>query len=100
MSTITSVLYSSTSMIGPMYLSMSTVTRKLRTVVKSCDAAQITTVINGKKEKIPGYEVTLDDTILFPEGGGQRENNIWDDGGLSDEECGNVVVSPAVLLSG
>jgi len=29
-----------------------------------------------------------------------RENNVWDDGGLSDEECGNVVVSPAVLLRG
>jgi len=29
-----------------------------------------------------------------------RENNVWDDGGLSDEECGNVVVSPALLLRG
>jgi len=26
------------------------------------------------------------------------ENTVWDDGGLSDEEGGNVVVGPTVLL--
>ena len=39
--------------------------------VISCEKAQIKTIRNGKKETISGYEVVLDDTILFPEGGGQ-----------------------------
>ncbi|KAK3106035.1 hypothetical protein FSP39_011393 [Pinctada imbricata] len=39
--------------------------------VKSCTEQVSTLVINGKKEKIKGYNVVLDDTILFPEGGGQ-----------------------------
>lgn len=37
----------------------------------SCKEVELSTVINGKKEEIKGYELILDDTILFPEGGGQ-----------------------------
>nr|CAD7395340.1 unnamed protein product [Timema poppensis] len=39
--------------------------------VLSCKEASLKTVINGKKELLNGFEVILDDTILFPEGGGQ-----------------------------
>jgi len=41
------------------------------TRVKSCQAGELEQVINGKKTKLSGFEVELDDTILFPEGGGQ-----------------------------
>lgn len=41
------------------------------TVVKTCEPAELTTQVNGKKQKLPGFEVILEDTILFPEGGGQ-----------------------------
>lgn len=37
----------------------------------SCKNAKLTANKNGKKEVIDGFEVVLDDTILFPEGGGQ-----------------------------
>lgn len=37
----------------------------------SCEEAQIKTLHNGKKENLSGYEIIMDDTILFPEGGGQ-----------------------------
>ncbi|XP_018566870.1 alanyl-tRNA editing protein Aarsd1-B [Anoplophora glabripennis] len=39
--------------------------------VVSCKEVELNTVINGKKEDIKGYELILEDTILFPEGGGQ-----------------------------
>ncbi|XP_069669325.1 alanyl-tRNA editing protein Aarsd1-B isoform X2 [Periplaneta americana] len=45
-----------------------------------CTEAQITTVTNGKKENVSGYEVILEDTILFPEGGGQPcDHGLLDD---------------------
>ncbi len=44
---------------------------QLTTRVSSCEAAQISTIIDGKKTKLSGYEVKLEDTVLFPEGGGQ-----------------------------
>lgn len=37
----------------------------------SCTNAELEIIENGKKVKIEGYDVVLDDTILFPEGGGQ-----------------------------
>ncbi|XP_077290400.1 alanyl-tRNA editing protein Aarsd1 [Arctopsyche grandis] len=40
-------------------------------VVKSCTKSAQQIVENGKKIKYDGYDVILDDTILFPEGGGQ-----------------------------
>ncbi|XP_014276906.1 alanyl-tRNA editing protein Aarsd1-A [Halyomorpha halys] len=39
--------------------------------VISCSTAEFKTVVNGKKETLKGYDVILEDTILFPEGGGQ-----------------------------
>ncbi|KAJ4448866.1 hypothetical protein ANN_00257, partial [Periplaneta americana] len=48
--------------------------------VVMCTEAQITTVTNGKKENVSGYEVILEDTILFPEGGGQPcDHGLLDD---------------------
>ena len=44
---------------------------QLTTRVKSCEPAQLTTVVDGKKQKLNGYQVILEDTVLFPEGGGQ-----------------------------
>ena len=42
------------------------------TKVKSCSPAEIS-ILNqkNKKEKVKGFEIILEDTILFPEGGGQ-----------------------------
>jgi alanyl-tRNA synthetase len=37
----------------------------------TCTEAQLKTITNGKKSTLNGYEVVLEDTILFPEGGGQ-----------------------------
>ena len=37
----------------------------------SCVPAQLEQLVNGKKEKINGYDVVLEDTVFFPEGGGQ-----------------------------
>jgi misacylated tRNA(Ala) deacylase len=37
----------------------------------TCTEGQLKTVIGGKKITVSGYEVVLEDTILFPEGGGQ-----------------------------
>ncbi|XP_063241006.1 alanyl-tRNA editing protein Aarsd1-B isoform X1 [Bacillus rossius redtenbacheri] len=39
--------------------------------VVSCEEAELKVVSNGKKTTVKGYEVVLEDTILFPEGGGQ-----------------------------
>jgi len=44
---------------------------KFTSKVVSCTAAQIDRVVQGKKEKVEGYEVLLEDTVFFPEGGGQ-----------------------------
>lgn len=39
--------------------------------VVSCEKVDLTEVVDGKKIKTDGYEVILEDTIIFPEGGGQ-----------------------------
>ena len=39
--------------------------------VVSCQPAQIDALVAGKKSKLDGYEVILEDTVFFPEGGGQ-----------------------------
>lgn len=41
------------------------------TSVASCCPAELKQEINGKTETLKGFNVTLQDTILFPEGGGQ-----------------------------
>lgn len=37
----------------------------------SCNKSQLETTIDGKKQTLDGYDVILEDTIIFPEGGGQ-----------------------------
>ncbi|XP_034050304.1 alanyl-tRNA editing protein Aarsd1-like isoform X1 [Thalassophryne amazonica] len=44
------------------------------TSVVSCDPAELKQEINGKKETHKGFNVKLRDTILFPEGGGQPDD--------------------------
>jgi len=39
--------------------------------VKSCEPAVLEDIVGGKKQSLSCFEVILDDTILFPEGGGQ-----------------------------
>ncbi|KAH3699280.1 alanyl-tRNA editing protein Aarsd1-B-like [Dreissena polymorpha] len=48
--------------------------KELDTTVKSCVAAEAKLLKNGKKETVKGFEVILEDTILFPEGGGQPDD--------------------------
>ncbi|GFS18952.1 alanyl-tRNA editing protein Aarsd1 [Elysia marginata] len=48
--------------------------REFNSKVKSCKPASTTILEDGKKTKVKGYEVILEDTILFPEGGGQVNN--------------------------
>nr|XP_056720697.1 alanyl-tRNA editing protein Aarsd1 [Euleptes europaea] len=48
--------------------------RQLTTRVVSCCPAQLPTRNGGKKEALQGFHVILEDTILFPEGGGQPDD--------------------------
>lgn len=41
------------------------------TFVVSCCPAELHQEVNGKKETFKGFNIKLQDTILFPEGGGQ-----------------------------
>ncbi|KAM7371000.1 hypothetical protein PAMP_010506 [Pampus punctatissimus] len=45
------------------------------TSVVSCCPAELKREINGKKETVKGFNVKLQDTILFPEGGGQPDDH-------------------------
>ncbi|XP_076856764.1 alanyl-tRNA editing protein Aarsd1 isoform X2 [Brachyhypopomus gauderio] len=45
------------------------------TSVVSCAPAELKLESNGKKEKVKGFNVVLNDTILFPEGGGQPDDH-------------------------
>ncbi|KAF6728437.1 Alanyl-tRNA editing protein Aarsd1 [Oryzias melastigma] len=44
------------------------------TSVVSCCPAELKQEVNGKKETLKGFNVQLQDTILFPEGGGQPDD--------------------------
>ena len=44
---------------------------QLTSRVVSCETAQVTVTQNGKKNKVQCHEIVLEDTVLFPEGGGQ-----------------------------
>jgi len=48
--------------------------KEFSTTVVSCEKANLKLAINGKSQKVNGYEVTLEDTVLFPEGGGQPDD--------------------------
>uniref|UniRef100_A0A8K9UPG8 Alanyl-tRNA synthetase domain containing 1 n=1 Tax=Oncorhynchus mykiss TaxID=8022 RepID=A0A8K9UPG8_ONCMY len=41
----------------------------------ACSPGEIKQEINGKKETVKGFNVKLQDTILFPEGGGQPDDH-------------------------
>ncbi|CAD5122773.1 DgyrCDS11180 [Dimorphilus gyrociliatus] len=47
----------------------------LDSVVKSCTPSKIITLKEGKKIKLEGFDVILEDTVLFPEGGGQPDDH-------------------------
>lgn len=49
--------------------------REFETTVVSCTAAELKTLCNGKKETLKGFDVILEDTVLFPEGGGQPDDH-------------------------
>lgn len=45
------------------------------TSVVSCCPAELKQEVNGKKETLKGFHIKLQDTILFPEGGGQPDDH-------------------------
>ncbi|KAM9716081.1 alanyl-tRNA editing protein Aarsd1 [Menidia menidia] len=45
------------------------------TSIVSCCPAELKQEVNGKKETLKGFNVKLQDTILFPEGGGQPDDH-------------------------
>ncbi|XP_041829321.1 alanyl-tRNA editing protein Aarsd1-like isoform X1 [Melanotaenia boesemani] len=45
------------------------------TSVVSCCPAELKQEVNGKKETLKGFNIKLQDTILFPEGGGQPDDH-------------------------
>ncbi|XP_076007816.1 alanyl-tRNA editing protein Aarsd1 [Genypterus blacodes] len=49
--------------------------KEFTTSVVSCCAAELKQEINGKKQTLKGFNVKLQDTILFPEGGGQPDDH-------------------------
>ena len=44
---------------------------QFETTVKSCTPAKLKRLHKGKKENLDGFELILEDSVLFPEGGGQ-----------------------------
>lgn len=54
-----------------MYVYMSLFSFQFVTTVVSCCPAELKQEVNGKKETLKGFNVKLQDTVLFPEGGGQ-----------------------------
>lgn len=50
--------------------------QELKTTVVSCKPAKLKKTVPGRKPEIlSGYEVVFEDTILFPEGGGQNDDH-------------------------
>eukprot|EP00057_Strongylocentrotus_purpuratus_P032230 XP_787006.2 PREDICTED: alanyl-tRNA editing protein Aarsd1-B [Strongylocentrotus purpuratus] len=47
---------------------------ELTTKVVSCTQAQVKLEVNGRKQNVKGFELILEDTVLFPEGGGQPDD--------------------------
>ncbi|XP_051894527.1 alanyl-tRNA editing protein Aarsd1 [Pristis pectinata] len=48
--------------------------KEFETTVISCTPAELNTTVNGKKDTLKGFNVILEDTVLFPEGGGQPDD--------------------------
>lgn len=61
--------------------------KEFTTTVISCKQSKLATIKLGKKEILDGFEVVLEDTILFPEGGGQP----WDHGTIAGKEVIQVI---------
>ncbi|XP_064644016.1 alanyl-tRNA editing protein Aarsd1-B-like [Lineus longissimus] len=61
--------------------------KQLTTTVKSCEPHKTKLLVNGKKENINGFEIILEDTVLFPEGGGQPD----DRGTINDVDVLSVI---------
>lgn len=54
--------------------------KELTSKVVTCTEGQLKTVMGGKMTTVRGYEVVLEDTIFFPEGGGQPcDHGLLDD---------------------
>ncbi|EPY88181.1 hypothetical protein CB1_000194008 [Camelus ferus] len=57
-------------------LTFSSLFLQFTTTVVSCRPAELQTEgSNGKKEVLSGFQVVLEDTLLFPEGGGQPDDH-------------------------
>ncbi|XP_076039685.1 alanyl-tRNA editing protein Aarsd1-B [Oratosquilla oratoria] len=61
--------------------------KEYKTKVVSCKPATLEVLQNGKKNKRQCFEVIFDDTVLFPEGGGQPD----DRGTVNDIEVVRVI---------
>lgn len=67
-------LYANSDLIkvtGEVCVYMSLFSFQFVTTVVSCCPAELKQEVNGKKETLKGFNVKLQDTVLFPEGGGQ-----------------------------
>uniref|UniRef100_A0A1B6BYN1 Alanyl-transfer RNA synthetases family profile domain-containing protein n=1 Tax=Clastoptera arizonana TaxID=38151 RepID=A0A1B6BYN1_9HEMI len=69
--------------------------KEFKTTVSSCKKSQIKTLVNQKQTILSGYDVVFDDTILFPEGGGQP----CDLGKLQFLTDGNECEIPVIRVS-
>lgn len=60
------------STLGGRGLTLASPSAQFTTTVVSCSPAELQTdASGGKKEVLSGFQVVLEDTLLFPEGGGQ-----------------------------
>ncbi|KAJ8035531.1 Alanyl-tRNA editing protein Aarsd1 [Holothuria leucospilota] len=48
--------------------------KEFHTKVVSCSPSKLKIAVNGKKEVVSGFDVICEDTVLFPEGGGQPDD--------------------------
>lgn len=54
--------------------------KEFTSIVVTCTEGQLEKVTSGKKTTVSGFEVVLEDTIFFPEGGGQPcDHGLLDD---------------------
>ncbi|KAK9730161.1 Threonyl and Alanyl tRNA synthetase second additional domain [Popillia japonica] len=68
--------------------------KEFTSTVTSCTKTEFNTLVDGKKTTVGGYEVVCEDTVLFPEGGGQPS----DQGYLNDKKVYQVVRRGALAV--